>query len=83
VNECVHCAHHVDGADQLGPRRDIIGVIGHLRNDYDKDALHIDDATGAVSTMTNEAWLSREYQTEVRTIKECTVMSALNGGVYE
>jgi hypothetical protein len=33
--------------------------------------------------MTNEAWLSREYQTEVRTIKECTVMSALNGGVYE
>ncbi len=79
----MRCAHHADGADQLGPRADIIGVIGHLRNDYDKEALHIDDATGAVSTMTNEAWLSREYQTQVRTIKERMVMSSINGGVYE
>ncbi len=56
---------HTAGADQLGPQENIIGIIAHLRNDYDKDALH-EDEDGKKSTLTNEAWLHREYENLVR-----------------
>lgn len=66
AHECVCCVSHADGADQLGPLRHINGHIVHLRNDYDKDARHVDDETGVTSTLTNEAWLHQQYEGKVR-----------------